>query len=111
MPTHLAARSPLDTREDSYVRKLIHRTHAPADWIFHAKIVARSWDGLRTRQIAEDRGCHPQTVRERLQAFNERGLDGLGRPPGSGRKPRLTEAERSTILALVKLPPAGKPTD
>ena len=110
MPTHLAARSPLDTREDRYVRKLIHRTHAPADWILHAKIVARSWDGLRTRQIAEDLGCHPQTVRERLHAFNERGLDGLGMQPGSGRKPRLTEAERSTILALVKLPPAGKPT-
>ena len=110
MPTHLAARSPLDTREDRYVRKLIHSTHAPADWILHAKIVARSWDGLRTRQIAEDLGCHPQTVRERLHAFNERGLDGLGMQPGSGRKPRLTEAERSTILALVKLPPAGKPT-
>jgi transposase len=30
--------------------------------------------------------------------------------PGSGRKARLTEAERSVILALVKLPPPGKPT-
>ena len=30
--------------------------------------------------------------------------------PGSGRKARLTEEERSAILALVKLPPPGKPT-
>ncbi len=48
-------------------------------------------------------------MRERLHAFNERGVDGLGIKPGAGRKPRLTQLERSTILALVKLPP-GKPT-
>lgn len=110
MPTHLTARPPLDATEARKVRKLTHSVHAPADWIFHAKIVAASWDGLRTRQIAEALGCHPQTVRERLQAFNERGLEGLGMKPGSGRKPRLTEQERSTILALVQLPPPGKPT-
>jgi transposase len=73
-------------------------------------LVAYSWDGLRTHQIAEELGCNPQTVRERLQAFNERGVDGLGSKPGSGRKPRLTQLERSSILALVKLPPPGKPT-
>src|SRR5258708_6825742 len=38
-------------------------------------------------------------------------LVGLGRQPGSGRKPRLTKEERSTLLALVKRPPPGKPTD
>jgi len=54
MPKHLAARPPLDTLEERHVRKLTHSTHAPADWIVHAKIVARSWDGLRTRQIAAD---------------------------------------------------------
>jgi transposase len=110
MPKHLAARPALDETEARQVRKLAHSAHAPADWIFHAKLVVRSWDGLRTRHIAEELGCNPQTVRERLHAFNERGLDGLGIKPGSGRKPRLTEQERSTILALVKLPPPGKPT-
>jgi transposase len=49
-------------------------------------------------------------VRERLHGFNERGIDGLGMKPGGGRKPRLTQLERSTILALVKRPPPGKPT-
>jgi len=110
MPKHLAARPPLDTLEERHVRKLTHSTHAPADWIVHAKIVARSWDGLRTRQIAAELGCHPQTVRERLHAFNDRGLDGLGIQPGAGRTPRLTQLERSTVLALVKRPPPGKPT-
>jgi transposase len=110
MPKHLAARPAIDATEARQVRKLAHSAHAPADWIFHAKRVVRSWDGLRTRQIAEDLGCHPQTVRERLHAFNDRGLDGLGIKPGAGRKPRLTQLERSTFLALVKRPPPGKPT-
>jgi transposase len=110
MPKYLAARPPLDALEERQVRKLAHSVHAPADWIVHAQMVVRSWDGLRTHQIADDLTCHPQTVRDRLRAFNERGLDGLGMKPGSGRKPRLTEPERSVILALVKLPPPGKPT-
>src|SRR5712692_3283568 len=110
MPKHLAARPPLDAAEERHVRKLAHSAHAPADWIVHAQMVARSWDRLRTRQIAEELGCHPQTVRDRLHAFNDRGVDGLGIKPGSGRKPRLTQLERSTILALVKRPPLGKPT-
>src|SRR5260370_1074284 len=110
MPKHLAARPAIDATEARQVRKLAQSVHAPADWIFHAKLVVCSWDGLRTRQIAEELGCNPQTVRERLHAFIERGLDGLGMKPGSGHKPRLTQVERSTILALVKLPPPGKPT-
>jgi len=110
MPKQLSARLPLDTSEDIQIRKLAHSAHAPADWIFHAKMVVRSWEGLRTRQIAEALHCHPQTVRERLHAFNTRGVDGLGMQPGSGRRPRLTQLERSTILGLVTLPPPGKPT-
>jgi transposase len=110
MPKHLTARPPLDAIEERQVRKLTQSVHAPADWIFHAKIVAHSWDGLRTRQIAEVLGCNPQTIRERVQAFNERGVEGLGMKPGSGRKPRLSERERSTILELAQLPPPGKPT-
>lgn len=110
MPKHLAARPPLDAAEERQVRKVAASSHAPADWIFHAKLVVRSWQGLRTRQIAEELRCNPQTVRERLHAFNDRGFDGLGIKPGAGRKPRLSQLARSTILALVKLPPPGKPT-
>ena len=48
MPTHLTAGPPLDAREEQQVRTHAHRAHAPADWILHATIVARSWDGRRT---------------------------------------------------------------
>ena len=66
MPKHLTARPPVDATEERHVRKLTHSVHAPADWIFHAKIVAHSWDGLRTRQIAEVLGCPVNTVKTRM---------------------------------------------
>jgi transposase len=108
MPKRLQARPPLDGREEHQVRKLATSTHAPADWIFHAKLIVRSWEGQRTSAIASALGCHPQTVRERFHAFNERGVDGLGMRPGGGRKPRLTEAERSAIIGLVATAPPGR---
>jgi transposase len=108
MPTLLYARAPRDEREERQVRKLAHSAHAPADWVVHAQMIARSWDGWRTSTIAVELGCHMQTVRERLQAFNERGLDGLGLKPGGGRKPRITQAERSAVIALTASPPPGR---
>jgi transposase len=72
-------------------------------------MIARSWDGLHTRAIAAELHCHPQTVRKRLTRFNAEGVDGLGDRPGPGRKPRLTEAERSTLLALARSTPPGRP--
>ena len=108
MPKHLAARLPLDASEEAQVRRLARSHHAPADWVLHARMIARSWDGLRTMAIAAELDCHAQTVRDRFHAFNERGLDGLGMQPGSGRKPRLTEAERSAVIALVGNPPPGR---
>jgi len=71
-------------------------------------MIVRSWDGLRTTAIAAELGCHAQTVRERLARFNAEGLDGLGDRPGAGRKPRLTETERSLIISLVATPPPGR---
>src|SRR5215218_4995144 len=50
----------------------------------------------------------PQTVRERIKRFNAEGLDGLGDRPGAGRKPRLTEHQRSQLIALVEQPPPGR---
>jgi transposase len=47
-------------------------------------------------------------VRERIKRFNAEGLDGLGDRPGAGRKPRLTEHQRSQLIALVKQPPPGR---
>jgi transposase len=108
MPKLLQARPALDAREARQVQKLATSRHAPADWSAHAQMIVRSWKGQRTRGIATALQCHPQTVRERLQAFNARGLEGLGMRPGSGRKPRLSEAERSALIALARTPPPGK---
>jgi transposase len=94
------------------VHRLASSAHAPADGVVHAKMIVASWDGQRTGASAGALGCHPQTVRERFQAFNTRGRDGLGMKPGSGRRPRLTEAQRSAVIALVAPPvPPLRPAD
>jgi transposase len=108
VPKLLYARTPEDAEEERKIHKLSRSRHAPADWIFRARIISLSWRGLRTAEIAEELGCHPKTVRKRLHRFNALGIDGLGDRPGSGRKPRLTEDERSRIIALVAKDPPGK---
>ncbi len=71
-------------------------------------MIAHSWDGLRTTQIAHQLGCHPQTVRERLHRFNAEGVDGLGDRPGPGRPRRLTQTDRGRIIALARSQPPGR---
>src|SRR4051794_11502183 len=104
----LRARPPWDREEERQIRKLAGRRHAPGDWIRRARMIVRSWDGRRTTMIARELQRQPQTVRERLVRFNAEGLDGLGDRPGPGRKPRLTEAERSVIVGRVATPPPGR---
>jgi transposase len=72
-------------------------------------MIVHSWDGWRTSAIAAALRCHPQTVRERILRFNAAGIDGLGDRPGKGRKRRLSEADRSTLIGLARLPPPGRP--
>jgi len=108
MPKLLAARPPQDAREERQIRKLAGGRHAPGVWIRRAQMIVRSWEGRRTTAIAADLGCHPQTVRERFARFNAGGLEGLGDRRGAGRKPRLTETERSLVIALVATPPPGR---
>ncbi len=71
-------------------------------------MVIESWAGKTPKEIAMTLECHPQTVRTHLRRFNAQGIEGLGMRAGSGRKPRLTEQERSKILGLVKQPPPGR---
>jgi transposase len=108
VPKLLRARAPQDAEEEHKIRKLARSRHAPGDWIARARIISLSWQGLRTTRIAEELGCHPQTVRRRLHRFNTEGIDGLGDRPGAGRKPRITEQERSKIIALVSKEPPGR---
>ena len=107
MPKQVKARAAQDTQEERQVRKLAGSFHAPADWKFHAQMVLLSWAEQTPNEIAAELACHPQTVRIHLKRFNAEGGTGLGMRPGSGRKPRLTEQERSRILALAKQAPPG----
>ena len=108
MPKLLHARPPQDAVEERQVRKLAGSRHAPGDWIRRAQMIVRSWDSVRTTQIAAELSCHAATVREKITRFNAQGLEGLGDRPGGGRKPRLTEAERRAIIGWVASPPPGR---
>jgi transposase len=108
MPKHVKARAAQDEREERTVSKLAQSHHAPSDWKMHAQMVIESGAGKTPDEIAAEFGCHPQTVRVHVARFNEQGIEGLGMHPGSGRKPRLSEQERSRILALVKQAPTGR---
>jgi transposase len=108
VPKYLRARPPHDDSEAGKVRGLAGARHAPADWIERARIVALSWDGLAVPAIAAGVGCHENTVRRWLHRFNAAGLGGLGNRPGVGRKRRITEAERSAIIALACSAPPGR---
>jgi transposase len=108
VPKILKARPPRGDGEVQKVRKLAGARHAPADWTERARIVALSWDGLGVPAIAGQLGCHPKKVRRWLHRFNAEGIDGLGDRPGAGRKRRITEAERSAIIALARSVPPGR---
>ncbi|WP_214371469.1 helix-turn-helix domain-containing protein [Pseudonocardia sp. H11422] len=109
MPRLLIARPAADAVEERAIRKLAGARHAPADWILRARVVALSWDGFRVPAIAAELGCHEQTVRRWLHRFTTDGLQGLGDRPVPGRPRRITEDERSRIIALVKQDPPGRP--
>ena len=109
MPKFLSARPAVDAAEEKKIRKLAGARHAPGDWIRRARMIVLSWQGLHTTAIAAELRCHPRTVRERLARFNAEGLDGLGDRPIPGRPRRLTEAERSQIIAPARSTPPGQP--
>src|SRR5712692_1133199 len=108
MPKVLRARAAQDEKEERWVRKLAASRHGPADWIFHAEIVVRSWNGERVEAIAQNLDCSPQTVRRRLHRFETEGIEGLGDRPKSGRPRRLTVTQDSQIIALVRQAPPGR---
>ena len=108
MPKFLRARPAQDDGEERKIRRLAGARHAPADWSERARIVALSWDGRSVAEIAAAVGCHENKVRRWLHRFNAAGIDGLGDRPGAGRRRRITEAERSRIIALARSEPPGR---
>src|SRR5215467_6971968 len=87
VPKFVRARPPLDDGESRKIRRLAGARHAPADWNERAQI---------------------NTLSRWLHRFNAAGLDELGDRPGAGRKRRITEAQRSAIIALARSGPPGR---
>ncbi|MFE0654540.1 helix-turn-helix domain-containing protein [Streptomyces sp. NPDC059534] len=110
MPTLLCARDAWGPEEERAVTRLASARKAPADLVMRARIIALSWEGMRVAAIATELGCHAKTVRWWLHRFNESGLEGLEDRLISGRPRRITEAERSRIVALVRRAPPGRLT-
>lgn len=108
MPKILRVRVAQDEQEERQIRKLAASRHGPADWIIHARMVVLSWDGKGVETIAKELQCSAQTVRRRLHRFDAEGIEGLGDRLRSGRPRRLTEGERSKLIALVRKAPPGR---
>jgi len=108
MPKILRVRAPQDEKEERWVRKLAASRHGPADWMKHAQMVVRSWDGQRVEAIAKELRCSALTVRRRLHRFDVEGIEGLGDRPKAGRPRRLTTEDDSKLIALVRQPPPGR---
>jgi len=108
MPKILRVRAAQDGKEERWVRKLAASRHGPADWILHARMVVRSWDGQRVEAIAKEVECSALTVRRRLHRFDAAGIVGLGDHPKPGRPRRLTTQDDSQLIGLVRQAPPGR---
>src|SRR5437588_11625324 len=97
MPKHVKARAPQDKREEGAVRKLARSQHAPADWIWHARMVVESWAGKTPDQIAAELHCHPQTVRVHVARVHQQVIELLRVQRCSGLTPQFCEPVRNAI--------------
>jgi transposase len=64
-------------------------------------------EGLSARKIARRLGVHRHTVEDRINRFNESGIEGLKDIPPPGRPPKITEEEKETIFKTA----LGKPNE
>ncbi|MGW0760552.1 helix-turn-helix domain-containing protein [Streptomyces sp. NPDC002814] len=109
MARAVRARQPRDADEQKKILQLSRPRHAPVDWIERATIIALSWDGLAVPEVAGKLGCSPEKVRRWLHRFNASGIAGRGNRPGAGRKRRITEGERSVLIAPASSDSPGRP--
>ncbi|WP_409467340.1 helix-turn-helix domain-containing protein [Streptomyces sp. HC307] len=90
------------------IHRLASTRKAPKVVVERCRMVELSWKGWLILQIANELRRSQKTVRRWLHRFNRSGLEGLKDLGGQGRKRRITEAERSRIIALVKQTPPGR---
>lgn len=84
MPKNLRARPTQDEQEARSVRQRAASRHGPADWIQHATIVVRSWEGARVETRAAERHGSVLTLRRRLSCCDTEGFEGRVIGPALG---------------------------
>ncbi len=70
--------------------------------------IANPLAGMSRAEAARLAGMERQALRDAVVRYNAAGLDGLHDRARSGRKPRLTEAERLALSKLIKDGPDGE---
>ncbi len=63
--------------------------------------IANALDGMSRADAARLAGMERQALRDAVVRYNAEGLRGLHDRPRSGRKPRLTEAQRAELSKLI----------
>jgi transposase len=85
--------------------KLLMEGDADAQTRLRAQAILLSNKGRQIDDISAIVDCHRNTVSRWIDQWNERGVDGLLRNSGQGRKPALGEHEEKQVLAWLEEDP------
>ncbi len=98
------SRRALCIRTDRSVEELRRLARRGVDPAATARMyaIANALDGMSRAEAARLAGMERQALRDAVVRYDAEGLDGLHDRPRSGRKPRLTEAERLALSKLIK---------
>ena len=91
----------LTDEERAAIERMAHSRTAPARQVERAQIVWLAQQGLTVPALAARLQMHPQTARDWLKRFNQKGLAGLNDLPRPGKPPTYTATERATVVALT----------
>jgi len=101
MGTAIALRSDFD---GATLRRLARRT-TNANQVRRLLALAEIYDGSSRSDAARIGGVGLQIVRDWVVRFNTRGPDGLINGKAPGRRPKLTDAQREALVAIVESGP------
>ena len=101
MGTAIALRSDFD---GATLRRLA-RTTTNANQVRRLLALAEIYDGSNRSDAARIGGVGLQIVRDWVVRFNTRGPDGLINGKAPGRRPKLTDAQREALVAIVESGP------
>lgn len=97
------SRRALDICADRLADELLRLVRRETDSAASARMctIANALNGMSRAEAARLAGMERQALRDAVVRYNAQGLDGLHDRPRSGRKPRLTEIERTMLANLI----------